>query len=102
MNSSKLKPISLRHLLINGEKQIGLQFHPDRVIQNFIKTLPKVRWSSKFSMAFVKNTPQNLSLLYTTFKGIAWIDGKYFYRNKPLKNPVREKKQFSIDTFRKR
>jgi len=102
MSYNKLKPISLRHLLINGEKQIGMLFHPDKIIQNFIKTLPKVKWSKKFGMAFIQNTSQNLSLIYKTFKGIAWIDGKYFFLNKPLNNPVRKNKQFSITEFRKR
>ena len=102
MKNNKLKPISLRHLLINGEKQIGMLFHPDKIIQNFIKTLPNVKWSKKFGMAFIPNTSQNLSLIYKTFKGVAWIDGKYFFLNKPLNNPVREKKQFSIAEFRKR
>jgi integrase/recombinase XerD len=102
MNQTKLKPISLRHLLINGKKQIGIHFYPDKIIQNFIKTLPNVKWSNKFSMAFIENTQQNLTLIYKTFKGIAWVDGKYFYLNKPLNNPVREKLQFSLTDFRKR
>ncbi len=98
----KLKLISLRHLLVNGEKQIGMQFQPDKIIQNFIKTLPNVKWHTELGVAFVKNTPPNLTLIYKTFKGVAWVDGKYFYINKPLSHPVNEKKQFSIANFRKR
>lgn len=102
MNYKQLKSISLRHLLINEEKQIGIQFLPDKIIQNFIKTLPDPKWSNHFGMVYIKNTPKNLSLIYLTFKGVAWVDGKYFFLNRPLLNPVVEKKQFSIPQFRKR
>ncbi len=102
MKSPRLKQISLHHILIQNEKQIGIRFHPDKIIQNFIKTLPQVKWSDHFGMAFIKNIPQNLNIIYKTFKGVAWVDGKYFYTNKSLNNPVVEKRQFTIKAFRER
>ncbi|HTE28808.1 MAG TPA: tyrosine-type recombinase/integrase [Chryseolinea sp.] len=35
-------------------------------------------------MVYIANTPENLSAIFTTFKGIAWVNCRYFYRNKPV------------------
>jgi site-specific recombinase XerD len=80
--------ITLKHLLIDDERQIGLQFYPDHVLQSLVKTLPQVRWSQEFGMVFILNTQPNLSLLFKIFAGIAWIDaglflGKRFQKNNP-------------------
>ena len=34
--------INLKHLLIDNQKQIGLQFYPNKVIQALIKELPQI------------------------------------------------------------
>jgi len=99
---NKLKSISIRHLLINDQKKIGMLFYPDKVIQALIKQLPNIKWSNDFNMAFIANTPQNLTLIYTTFKNVAWVDGKYFYKNKPLHHPVRADKLTTIAAFEHR
>ena len=39
------KSITLKNLLINEEKQIGIQFQPDKVIQALLKELPGIKWS---------------------------------------------------------
>lgn len=96
------KQIKLKHLLINNEKKIGLQFYPNKVIQALIKTLPEVKWSNKFNMVYLPNNKANLDLIYTTFKGVAWVDGKYFYTNRPLHDTVNENKQFSAQLYRDR
>ncbi len=33
-------------------------------------------------MAYIKNTSENLDLIYTDFKGIAWVNGNYFFDKK--------------------
>ncbi len=76
-----MKYITLKHLLINGEKKIGLQFYPDKVIQALVKQMPEVKWSSEYSMVFLPNNKSNLKLVYQTFKGVAWINGSTFYGN---------------------
>lgn len=85
--------ISLHHLFIINTKCIGIKFYPNKVIQALIKELPNIKWSKDNQMAYIVNNPKNLSLIYSTFKGVAWVDGKYFYRNKPLKDPVKEENQ---------
>jgi site-specific recombinase XerD len=66
--------ITLKHLFIDQERHIGLQFYPDHVLQALVKGLPDVKWSRKFKMVFLPNTPENLDLIFKTFAGIAWID----------------------------
>lgn len=80
----KFQQITLRHLLINNEKCIGFQFFPHKVVQALLKQLPGIKWSNRFNMAFIKNTPENLTLIFRSFKGVAWINCKYFFKNKPV------------------
>lgn len=81
----KTKHLTIKHLLIEGKKQIGIQFHPDKVIQALIKGLPMPKWSEKFGMAYIANTKPNLDLIFSTFKGVAWVNCNHFFPNKPLK-----------------
>jgi site-specific recombinase XerD len=93
------KQITLKHLLINNEKKIGIQFYPDKVIQALIKSLEGVKWSSKFQMVYVPNTQQNFHAILKTFRGVAWVNMKYFARNKPVNTYGEELK---IDDLRKK
>ncbi len=84
-----MKNITLKHLLVNGKKKIGLQFFPDKVIQALIKELPNPKWSSEFQMAYIDNVPKNLNLVFNTFRGVAWVNGKYFYGNSHGKSDIK-------------
>ncbi len=50
-------------------------------------------------MVFVENTPQNLQCIYSTFKGVAWINGQYFFTNRPINQGTNE---LNVDGYRKR
>ena len=76
------KNITLKHLHINGEKQIGIKFYPDKMIQTVIKGLPNAKWSNRFSMVYIKNTPDNLNHIFNDFKGIAWVNTGSFFNIK--------------------
>jgi integrase/recombinase XerD len=84
MESPKMTRVTLKHLFINGEKKIGLQFYPNKVLNALVKGLPGVKFSKQFNMAYILNTKENLDLIFNTFRGVAWIDGKYFYDKKPV------------------
>jgi hypothetical protein len=99
MNHSQLQVVTLKHLLINNSKQIGLQFYPNRIIQLVIKDLPNVKWSKAFNMAYVVNTKQNLDLIFKNFKGVAWINSNHIFNAKTNSNT---NKSISLDKFRKR
>ena len=96
------KSIHTYHLKINGQKMIGLRFYPDKVIQALIKGLPNIKWSKEHQMAYIPNTAENLTLVFTTFKGVAWVDCKYFFKDKPVNTPVANNgdiKKFQNRTF---
>lgn len=92
MNSSYNKNITLKHLYINNEKQIGIKFYPNKLVQTVVKGLPNVKWSNEFGMAYIKNTPANLNLIFADFKGLAWINCAGFFpdvKTKINNNPVK-------------
>ena len=91
--------ITLKHLLIKDQKHIGLQFHPNKQVDKLVKTLHDVQWREKFNMYSVPNTKDNLSEIFDTFRGIAWVNGTHFFTNKVTKksNP-----KINLDSFRKR
>lgn len=80
----KLQNITLRHYIIDNEKCIGLLFYPNKVIQALIKELPGIRWSHEHQVVYLKNTLQNIDLIYDKFRGVAWINARYFFKNKPI------------------
>lgn len=99
MKSQQLKNVTLKHLLINNEKQIGLKFYPDKMVQTVIKGLPNIRWSNEFGMAYLKNNPKNLNLIFEDFKGIAWLNcASFFPKHKSQTNNTPVK----VNDFRKR
>jgi site-specific recombinase XerD len=72
------KVITLKHLVINNQRMIGLKFYPDKLLQELIKTLSDVKWSKKFSMVCIPNTPEHYTELLKKFRGIAYLDMRYF------------------------
>lgn len=81
MNHKFNYKISIKHLMIEGKKQIGLQFYPNKVLNALVKGLPDIKWSKEFNMAYIPNTPENLDQIFSTFSGIAWINGRSFFKN---------------------
>ncbi|MGZ2368154.1 site-specific tyrosine recombinase/integron integrase [Ancylomarina sp. YFZ004] len=94
------KYITLKHLLINNTKCIGLQFYPDKVIQALIKSLPNPRWSNIYNMVYILNTKENLSIIFDTFKGVAWINCEHFLEKK--RNVNSENSALDIESYRRR
>ncbi len=85
MNSSH-KHITLKHLLIQKQKMIGLQFYPDKVIQALIKELPSPKWSEEFGMVYITNTKEHLDLIFKKFRGVAWVNCNFFFKDRII-NP---------------
>jgi len=78
------KCITLKHLVIDQKKQIGLQFQYDKVINALTKQVPDVHWSEKFKMYYCQNNQTNINRIFSTFKGVAWLNLRYFYTIKPV------------------
>lgn len=84
MKESFKKSVTLKHLLIDGKKKIGLKFYPDKILNIVVRNLPNIKWSDAFSMAYIENNKENLDRIFNDFKGIAWINLNYFVENKTL------------------
>ncbi len=92
------KHITLKHLLINNQKMIGIQFYPDKVIQALIKELPNPKWSKEFAMVYIINTAKNLNQVFEKFRGVAWVNGNSFFKEKP----IRDNEPVDINWYRNR
>jgi len=91
--------IALKHLLIDNKKFIGLQFYSNKALDILVKQLKHVNWSDEFNMYHVPNNKNQLDEIYNTFRGVAWVDSKYFFshtRSKSL-NEV-----FDVEWYRQR
>lgn len=80
----KKKAITLKHLLIDGQKCIGLKYYPDRIIDALLKEFSDLRWSQEFGMSYLINHPKNVQLIFQKFKGICWVDCRNFFPDKPV------------------
>ena len=56
--------VTLKHLLIDQKKCIGLQFNPNKVVQALIDTLPDLSWSTEFLMFYVLNNKTNFTCFW--------------------------------------
>ncbi|MCB0479455.1 MAG: tyrosine-type recombinase/integrase [Crocinitomicaceae bacterium] len=92
METFKKPHIILKHLLIKGEKQIGLKYYPNKSIETIVGTLPTVKYSKEFRMHYVLNEKSNLHLIYELLKPVAWINGSHFFPKKNLKTSTEPKK----------
>ena len=68
------KYITLKHLMFQQRKYIGLQFYTDKVLLAMVKELPGVAWSEEYNMHYLPNKPENLDAIYKQFRGVAWIN----------------------------
>lgn len=91
--------ITLKHLLIEDQKHIGIQFTPNKQVEKLVMTLPQVQWNAQFNMYSIPNTKEHFSLIFETFRGIAWINGPHFFKGKVRKG---QNGHINLDDFRNR
>tara|TARA_B100000809_G_scaffold261477_1_gene310482 strand:+ start:2479 stop:3627 length:1149 start_codon:yes stop_codon:yes gene_type:complete len=91
--------ITLKHLYINEEKQIGIKFYPNKLVQTVIKGLPDIKWSKNFNMAYVVNNKKNLDHIFDDFRGIAWINSGSFFNKK---STAKGNESISLKYYRER
>jgi len=91
--------VTLKNLLIDNKKQIGLQYKCDKVLDALLIHFEDHKWSDDFKMHYIRNTYSNLSLVYDTFRGVAWLNMRYFLINKPIHNGNEE---LNLDKYRLR
>ena len=91
--------ITLKHLLIDNIRCIGLKFYASKVLNAVIKELEPITWSDEFNMYYVTNTKNNLDRIYSLFRGVAWINSKYFFQQSRSKQLT---EIFDVSWFRRR
>ncbi|MDO1514590.1 tyrosine-type recombinase/integrase [Maribacter confluentis] len=95
----KGRSITLKHLMIDNVKHIGLIFKSDKVVQALVEKLPNICWSEEYGMYHIRNNRTNLRTIFSTFRGEVWINGNYFFENNSGLNP---EKPNNIDWYRNR
>ncbi len=73
--------ITLKHLMIKGEKQIGLRYESNKLIEQILKGVDGIQWSEDFGMPYLKNSKENFKNIMDTFRGVAWINLQQFTGN---------------------
>ena len=91
--------VTIKHLLIENTKQIGLQYYANRALDVLVNELCSVKWSDEFNMYYVLNNKTNLDSIYSIFKGVAWVNSKYFFQNTRSKQLD---ETFNVHWYRKR
>ncbi|MFT5248193.1 MAG: integrase/recombinase XerD [Gammaproteobacteria bacterium] len=78
------RQITLRHIVTDGEKYIGVEFKHDKVLSALAATLPGLCDTKTDGFMKVTNKKPHLDAIFKAFKGVAWINCKYFFPNKPV------------------
>ena len=92
----KGRSITLKHLLIDNQRCIGMQYYADKVIQALVNDLGNVQWNDAFNMAYLPNNKKNLDRIFKIFRGVVWVNCNYFFENSKLRtsNPPCNVNQF--------
>ena len=93
------KYITLKNLMIEDQKCIGIKFFQDKVLQALVNELPGVKWSEEFHMNYMLNTPKGLNRIFEQFRGVAWVNCNHFFTNSGFS---RNNEDINVDWFRKR
>ncbi|QED37369.1 tyrosine-type recombinase/integrase [Antarcticibacterium arcticum] len=93
------KYITLKNLLIEGKKCIGLKFFQDKVLQALVNELPNVEWSEEFNMHYVPNSSAAMDEIFEQFRGVAWVNCNHFFTNSGFS---RNNEAIDVNWFRNR
>lgn len=73
-----MNSITLKHLMIDGKRQIGLLYQSNRVLDKIVRSFENISWSEEFGMYYLANNKENFAEILYTFKGIAWVNMQQF------------------------
>jgi len=77
---SSLPIITLTRARHRNENQILIGFKHDWALIDVVRHLPKAKWSKTLKSWYIKNTPENLRLIYSVFKGHAVIENSRLFK----------------------
>lgn len=95
----KNRHITLKHLLIDNKRYIGLKFYSDKILNSMVKDIAGVQWNEEFGMYYVPNNKAKLDFIFNLFRGVAWINTNHFFKRNMSKELNGE---FDVEWFRNR
>lgn len=82
---AKLPEITLAKKNHRNDNQILLQFDYNKELIALTWSIPNARWSQTLNSWYIKNTADNLKLIFFTFKDKAYINKRAFFKSTPTK-----------------
>lgn len=81
-----------------GNKRIVIEFRHSIEILELVKSLPGIEYDEKLGVYHLANTRDNVNLIFSRFRGRAWVNGNYFFDTKRKTN----NEEISVDHLLKR
>lgn len=89
---AKLPIITLENKNHRNTNQILMHFNYNKTLIDITKKLPGRKWSQNLNCWYIENNPKNLRLIFSSFKGKAFVDSsKLFSKTKKPKIEVKPK-----------
>lgn len=85
-STNRTRIIHLYHLADGDQKMIGLKFYSDKVLSALVNQLPGISWSETNHMFWIPNKKAILDQIFSTFRGVAWINTNSFFKSKTVNN----------------
>lgn len=82
MKALHFASVSLKHLYIDGQRQIGLKTSSSGRTEELLEGFPGVQYSNEMRLYYVANTKENLANLFTYFRGKAWLNCQGFFESR--------------------
>ncbi|MEN8139324.1 MAG: phage integrase N-terminal SAM-like domain-containing protein, partial [Bacteroidota bacterium] len=82
--------ITLRHVIIDNKQMIGITYLNNPTLDSIVKAMDGIKWSEQYKTFYLLNTNENLTKIFMAFKGIAWVNCKYFFKDKPVNTNIPE------------
>jgi integrase/recombinase XerD len=82
--------ITLRHLVFESKRYIGIEYKADPTILQLLSGFKDLKWDEQSRLSYIENHPANFGKIFQLFKGVAWINCKYFSTSKPINTRVPE------------
>jgi hypothetical protein len=80
----KRKRVTLKNVVVKGQKHIGLLHYQDKVLEAMVQSLEGSHWDDDLHMYTLPKSRGAVQSIFKKFRGVAWVDLKYYYPNRPL------------------
>ena len=76
-----------------------MRYQQDRIVHALVGGLHGLGWCREHQLAYLPKSKESLAQIFSTFRGVAWIDYSRYLPNKPIK---RNNPQIDISHYRNR